>query len=299
MSSQSWTVTVDRKPHEVRVDYDWQLGKAAIRVDGRIAEKPLGNDETQREVPIGTAMYVVRRLENDTFDLDLLPGVVPRSTISGVKNPTLTQPKPQGSGGLRIGAILGGIVVLIIVTAFLRVGRQGFEYMRVPWKPYSAPDGTFKVKFPGDPAQDTDSRNINGDMWSVVTLTSHYKDHFYAVQYVDLHMVVLESSQRSVMERFLDGWLKAFSGALLSREDASLARNPTLEFVARVPAGFGEGDAKLAVPALMRGAVVMRDKRLFLVWTLAAEKDPFSTDLREFNTSFEVKPPAERPHYVM
>ena len=49
----------------------------------------------------------------------------------------------------------------------------------------------------------------------------------------------------------------------------------------------------------MRGVEVLRDKRLFLAWTLAAEKDRFSTDLREFSTSFEVPPPPERPHYVM
>lgn len=299
MSSQSWTVNVDHKPHEIRVDYDWQLGKATIRVDGRIAVKPLGSGETEREVPVDSAMYVIKRLEDDTFDLDLLPGVLPRSTATGVKRPTMAQPKPERSGGLRIGMILGGIVVLVIVAAFIRVGRQGFQYMRVPWKSYSAPDNTFKAKFPEQPEEQTQSRNINGDIWNVVSLTSHYKDHFYAVQYVDLHMVVIDANQRPVMERFFNGWMKAFGATIVNTEDASLARNPTIEFVARIPAGAGEGDVKLPVPALMRGVEVLRDKRLFLVWTLAAEKDPFSTDLREFKTSFDVPPPPERPHYVM
>src|SRR5712691_11447822 len=149
MSSQKWDVDVQGTRHVVTVDYDWQSGRATIRVNGRLSVKPMTHGETEREVPIGSALYIVRRLENDTFDLDVAPEtflnplVATGNARQGRPNvrPTMGgKPLPKESSGIggRIVAIIGGIVVLFAVVGIFRAGRQVSQYASVPWRPYSA-----------------------------------------------------------------------------------------------------------------------------------------------------------------
>lgn len=305
MSAQTWTVDVDGKPHTITVDHDWQTRRATIRVDGRMAVKPLGPDENERDVPVGFMKYVIRRLENDTFDLDIPPENFLEARAAGAA-PGVRRTRPgtrpdaeESGGGRRISLIIGSIILVAIVTALVRYGRQGFQYMRVPWQPYAAADGTFKAKFPSLPKEEVESQNIGGEIWSVRSLYSEYKNHFYAVQHIDLKIVVVDANAQSIMERFFEGWLEEFNGRPVSTEKTSLARNHAMNFTIAIPAGAGTGEARLKVPATMRGFMAIRDRRLFLVWTLAAESDPFSRDLSEFVEGFELPPPPERPRVVM
>jgi hypothetical protein len=310
MSTQKWDVDVAGTRHVVTVDYDWQDGRATIRVNGRLSVKPLTHGETERDVPIGTAHYIIRRLDDDTFDLDVAPetflnpiaAAAPRQGRPTVPGKRL--PKESPGIGRRIltiiGGIVGALVILSVVLGIFRAGKRVSQYASVPWMPYSAADSTFKAKFPElQPKEEAESHNINGDLWNIVSVTSHYKDHFYAVQYLDLHMVVTESGQRGIMNRFFDGWMKGLTASVEKKEEGTLARNPTIEYVARIPPGVGDKEVKLPVAAKMRGIMALRDKRLFLVWTLAAEADPVSSDLQEFITAFTVPPPPERPHALV
>jgi hypothetical protein len=292
MSTQAWTVDIDGIQRSITVDYDWQLGKASIRVDGRIAARPLANEENEREVVVGTRRYVVRRLPNDQWDLDVSPDTYLAPDSSSRRVTATATPVPARRSIVnRIVLVVGIVVVIVVVAGLVRTGREGFAYLDVPWKPYAAADATFKANFPGDPKRETDSRNINGDIWQVVSLSSEYKNHYYAVQHVDLRMVVTDSQSRRVMDRFFTGWMEGLGSKVQTTEESTLARNPVKRFVATLPAGTGDKSYKLPVDATMRGMVVLRSRRLFFVWTLAAASDEISRDLKEFMEAFEVPPP--------
>jgi len=131
-----------------------------------------------------------------------------------------------------------------------------------------------------------------------VSLTSEYKDHFYAVQHVDLRLVVTDSQSLRILNNFFTRWSEALGAKVETSEETTLARNPAMTFVATVPAGTGDESYRLPVDATMRGIVVLRDTRLFLVWTLASSRDPVSRDLKEFTDAFEVSPPPPKPTIV-
>lgn len=288
MSAQTWTVDVQGKKHFISVEQDPKSGRATIRVDGRISVAPMGADEDEREVPAGSIRYVIRRHEGGKFDLDVPPEVFLNRMTAG-------SARDRNKGKSGIGKWIGIVVLVVVVLGLLRFGKVGLQYMRVNWQPYSAPDGSFKAKFPIQPSSSVESQNINGDMWTVNSLTAEYKSHGYAVQYVDLKIVVVESNTEKIMNEFFDGWMGAMRATVATKEKTSLARNPAISFVATIPAGVGSADAKLKIPAQMRGLVVLRDRRLFLVWTIAALGDPFSGDLRQFLDGFEITVPPERP----
>ena len=288
MSTKTWTVDVDGLKYAITVDEDAQSGRAAIRVNGRLAAKPMSAEEDEREIPVGSAHYVVRRRGNGEFDLDIPPEVfLRRATKSGVR-PEAEKPKSN------VGKWVGAVVVALIVIGLLRYGRYGWQYMRVPWKPFASPDGTFKAKFPEDPKQSEQSHNINGDIWTVKSFTADYKNHGYAVQHIDLRVVVVEANAQSIMDRFFSGWVQALGGNVESRENTSIAQNPAIRFSIALPAGSGPADDKLPVPARMRGFLVLRGNRLFFVWGVSALADPFTKDIHQFTDAFETTA-AERP----
>ena len=203
---------------------------------------------------------------------------------------TLLGPPAERSLKRIFGTIVGVSALLLLLAGIIRTAIEGRHYANLPWKAYSAADGSFKVKFPGDPTQSTESQNINGDMWQVVTLQSRHRNHLYAVEYVDLHMVV--AKPRDIMERFANAVLGEDGGKRLSGEETTLAKNPALTFSAIVPAK-SKGSTKFDTRARMRGIMVLRNHRLFFVWTAAGVIDPHKKDLTDFIASFEVPPPVE------
>ena len=293
MSARNWFVEVDGVKHAIVVDVDPQSHRATIRVDGRIAAKPMGGEESERELQVGSAQYVVRRQENDAFDLDIPPEVfLNRSAApktSGARRPTTNSPAPKQKSTVK--RAIGGVFLALVVFGLLRYGVRGYQYTRVPWQPYAEPDGSFNANFPAAPKNDEATENINGDRWMLKIRSSEYKNHFYAVEYLDLKIPVVAANAQSVMSDFLGGWAEAVGGKIVSTEKSSIARNQALDFQMTLPKGSGGDKHKLEVPALMRGRAAVRESRLFIAWTLAAENDPFSTDLLHFIDQFQLPPP--------
>ena len=59
-----WTIG----KHEVQVDRA-ENGKYVVRIDGKVAAKPLGDDDFERRFPIDGNEYVLTRTERGSFDL--------------------------------------------------------------------------------------------------------------------------------------------------------------------------------------------------------------------------------------
>jgi hypothetical protein len=301
MSATTWTVDVDGVRRTISVERDAKTGRTMIRVDGRMVARPMSEEEEERQVPVGGTIYVIRRIGEDKFDLDVPPETFLSSAPKTMARGSIrSREKQESSGsGRKIGAAIGGTIVILIVLALLRVGREGFAYMRVPWKPFKPADGSFSVNFAGDPKQETESMNLLGDMWNIVSYQSKYKNHFYVVQYIDTHAVVTEKNAPNLLSQYLDGWMDALEAKLQTKEPASLSRNPAIRFVADVPKGAGKGDQRLPVDAVMRGTIAMRGRRILVAWTLAGKGDRIVADLTKFLESFEIPPPPPRSETVI
>jgi len=63
-----WSVESDGQDYEVSV-VRAENGKDVVRVNGRVAAKPIGPEEKEREVPVGSRTYILRRRGADSFDL--------------------------------------------------------------------------------------------------------------------------------------------------------------------------------------------------------------------------------------
>jgi hypothetical protein len=304
MSATTWTVDVDGVVHTISVEVNPEARRAMIRVDGRPAAKPLSDEETERQIAVGTKQYLLRRIGDDTFDLDIAPATFlnPAHPATAARPRARTQSQPMPPQRSVLGKILkiaGGVIAVLFVIGLLRIGSQGLAYKNVPWQPYRADDGSFKVNLAGEPQESSEERNIGGEIWKVVTLKSKYRNHFYLVDYVDVHRVVTEANQPELLQQFFSAVMGALTAKNIEQEKTTMARNPAIRFVAHLPKGLGEGEEKLNVDARMKGEIVMRDNRIILAYSLAAESDPISWDRDKFIESFEVQPPAPRSQQLI
>lgn len=191
-----------------------------------------------------------------------------------------------------LGTVIGILVLATTVIAVVRTNLEGLHYRNIAWKPYAAADNSFKVKFPSHAAETTESRNIRGDMWRVVSLEARHRDHIYLVEYVDLHMVVTKTTAPRVMREFVGDAFSEEGGPPLTFEETTLARNPALQFETITTLETNDVVPK-KIKAKARGLAVLRNNRLFLVWTASDLGNVHTKDLTEFINSFEVPPPAE------
>jgi hypothetical protein len=284
MPDTSWNVDVDGDTHTISVQIDPESGRAAIRVDGRAAAKPMSPDDLEREVPVGSTRYLVRRLDGDTFDLDIAPVSLDPALAPSPDAPSAHEPVSKGSP-------LKWIILAVVVVAAGLFGRSVwnmFQYSRVPWTPYSASDGSFKVKFPAVPQEDSQSRTVNGEAWQMTLLTSGYRTHFYAVEYIDIHRVVTSLSAQSIIDDYFTRWASALNATVLSQEATKLSENPAIRFTLKIPPS---ADGKVPIETIAPGIVAIRNKRVFFVYAVAPEGHKSLPDLGTFVSSFELPPP--------
>ncbi len=107
-----FAVTVERAPN----------GKAVIRINGHVAARPMGADETERTISLGGQAYVVSRTGLDTFSLvrDTLADVQARTkeTANAVlaNAPVAITPSRTSS---RTAPMLGWAVIVLAVAGML------------------------------------------------------------------------------------------------------------------------------------------------------------------------------------
>jgi hypothetical protein len=155
----------------------------------------------------------------------------------------------------------------------------------VPWTPYSAEDGTFKAKFAGQPAEETKSKDMNGETWQVTHLSSEYKDHQYGVEYFDVRRIVTAAGAQPLLQDYFKQWAAAMNASVVSQDETALAENPAIRFVLQTsPSGTED-------PASTRGVVAMRNKRVFFVYATAPVSHKTTPDLDAFVSAFELPPP--------
>jgi len=289
MSTKSWTVDADGLEHLVTLDHDPATGRTSIRVDGKMAARPLAADENERSFPVGSVGYVVRRAGKD-FELDFAPLDLTQrpKTFSG------TQPIPKStaaaaaqankSGVAKFIPIIIGVVALIGIVGLFGRGKPPAPRQDLKWMPYAADDGSFKVNFPGEPTLEADSEFYDNIRYTSIALeTLVDEQHAYRVEYVDLPIEVGDSQTTEVLLGWLHHWMEDNQGTLLSQKPDRIDGFRGVHFTARYSAnrehraGIASGDALIAF------------RRVYFIYADVPQGELNAPEIAQFVASLDVR----------
>lgn len=279
VSSGNWTVEVDGIDRNVSVITDPENGKVSIRVDGRMAARPLAPEEQEREIIIGRARYMLRRA-GDGFDLDVIdaPVYIPPPPANRV---TREQKMPAKKGFPVFKAIFG-VLGAIVLLAVIGYAKHAWPYMHVPWKQYKAADGEFVLDFPGDPETDSDDRNVAGTIMRMTQLYQNYRGHLYSIQYAKMPFVVTENREAPLAQQLMEAYVSKFNGTILTREPAYVAKHNGVTFTAKLPKGDDHPES------LVKGAIAIRKGSGYALIFARPANDPVAVDGDHFLRSFNL-----------
>jgi hypothetical protein len=244
MSTLAWTVDVDGAEHRINIETDAQSGRTAIRVDGKIAGRPMLPGEEEREFHVGRGVYILRRMEDGSFDLDV-----------GMPDPIVqeTRKKPPASNQRR--AITA--VFVAAMAGILWWGWVASAYLRISWFDWSLPSAGVAMEFPAEP-EDVTRKQGEGEAEKVIpSFRARYRDHTYVLEQYDLQAPMTEAAslglvRQSVKEAWPDGDVQ-FSDTRVSSRDA-------VQYLVSLPAADNQ-------PAVtLRGIGAVHATHMYFAW---------------------------------
>jgi hypothetical protein len=281
MSTQSWKVSYDGPTREIVADTDPQTGRVSIRVDGRMATRPMAADEDERTFNVGSVTYILRRTPGE-LDLDIAPPemqvqpaapAAQRKTSAAAAAPAARKQKP-----VPVFRIVSGILLTLVIGASVRYGRHVLTYMRVPWRSYTHPDRAFRVNFAGVPQQSANSVATLAGVLRTVQLKSQYQRHFYVVEFIDLPEAPTMDQENQLTTDAFNAIVKGEKWNVLKKDWG----NRGLDFLAEVP------ESKDTSRGTARGSVIVRHARIYVVYAFVPRGESLSWDTGEFLRSLEL-----------
>ena len=230
MSTQAWTVQVDGTPHRITVDTDAEHGRASIRVDGRMATRPVNAEEEEREFPVGSMTYVLRRQPDQTFELDIaLTSAGAISSAAG--KPSALERKEARARAKRPRRLAIAAVMGVIVLAGLWWAWDSTAYMRVPWKEWYSQKARVRIEFPGDPVGEVTQADRDGQQLESGAFHATYREHGYVLEHHDLGAPLLERDAGRILTEAVKAVWKRDEVAELS--DTRVSNRDAIQFVVR------------------------------------------------------------------
>lgn len=261
-----WTVVVNRREHEISVDEDPRTAKTFVRVDGRVAAKPMSRDDEECDVVVDGATYRVMRHETEGWAIDLQPIFVPKNAVAVA---------PDRSGRWKTPAIAAGAVVVLLLLFGIGWSRS---YSHIRWKAYQGDE--FSIAFPRTPKVEKRSR---GDV-----LTTSFKDHMFMLQFGNLSNPIGREGTGRLMRDLLEETAKAENGEITSQDGDDWMGHPSIAYSIKVPQGADHPAGRET------GRIVMSSyRRFYQYFTFVPADDPITQDTDHFLASFQI--PEERP----
>jgi hypothetical protein len=273
MSGQAWTVDVDGTSHRIAVEEDLESGRASIRVDGKMATRAIGAGEQEREFPVGSMIYVLRRLPGGTFDLDVAIGSTAAISSTAGKS-SVAERREERMRGKRPRALGLAAVMAVIVVASLWSAWSGTAYLRVPWKEWYSPSARVMVDFPGDPQGGDTQVDRGAGPLGEGSFHAKYRDHSYVLEHHDMGAPILERDAPRVLTDAVNAaWngrpFDELSGTRVSNRDG-------VQFVLNTPAAG-------ATPAtIVRGVAAIHQRHLILAWVETPAGESQDADVQHF-----------------
>jgi len=135
----TWDLTVNGVEHVVELALDPTTDRVLVRVDGRMAARPIAPEESSRQFMVAGERWSAVRRVNDEFDLEFVPPVIPST-------PKAATPTPKKTKG--IGGIIFKVVAAVVVLALIGLVKNSLRDLTSDWYEFSSPDGAFKFAMP-------------------------------------------------------------------------------------------------------------------------------------------------------
>jgi hypothetical protein len=274
---RSWTVDVDGSERRVLAETDPESGRTQIRVDGRMAARPLGPQESERQFAIGSVPYVLRRDEAGELELDIDPDAPPPP----VAPPAYKLPPPKEKPPNVKLKVLGVIITLLLIPA-VRWTVDVVRYMRVPWKVYDPLDHQFRVSFPAEPEQTNDTLTSGYTTLKTVKLASRYHNHLYVLEWVEFPAPIPREKEGELIQGALEGMVKGEQAKLVQNAWSTVARHDAMHFIMQMPKNkdWSGGTA--------RGHLVRSGRRLYIQYAYVPRRESLAFDVGEYLRSLDL-----------
>ena len=275
---KSWNVDVDGAERRVVAETDPESGRTQIRVDGRMAARPIGAHESERKFTIGSTGYVLRRDDAGELELDLDPD----APLPAVAPPSYKQKEPVEKPRSHAKAKVLGVILTLLIVPAVRWGTDVVRYMRVPWKVYDPADHKFRVSFPNEPEESVDSINAGDSVMRTVKLQSRYHNHFYVLEWIEFPFLIPAEREAELITGALNGMVKSEQASLVQNAWSRIARRDSMHFIMQMPKNdtWSGGTA--------RGHIVRSGQRLYILYAYVPRRESLAFDVGEYLRSLDL-----------
>jgi hypothetical protein len=133
----SWNITVDGREHVVSVERG-QNQKDMVRINGRVAAKPIGPEETERGISVGGAPYILHRKGPDSYDLVEDEWAVAeqrnRESANAILTHTRETPLSMAKSSVSRFLPMAGWAAVVAMVAIVMVYATGDNYAELAGK---------------------------------------------------------------------------------------------------------------------------------------------------------------------
>ncbi|MFL6248531.1 MAG: hypothetical protein ACJ74H_21080 [Thermoanaerobaculia bacterium] len=274
----SWDVDVGGVERRVVAETDPESGRTQIRIDGRMAARPMAAHENERRFTIGSTGYVLRRDDAGELDLDLDPD----APLPAVAPPAYKQQEPVEKPRSTAKAKILSAIVTVVVLVAVRWGMDVVRYMRVPWKVYDPADHQFRVSFPTAPEESVDSISAGGEVMRTVKLQSRYHKHFYVLEWIEFPFLIPNDKEAELITGALDGMVRNEQASLVQNGWSHIARRDSMQFIMQMPKNkdWSGGTA--------RGHIVRSGQRLYILYAYVPRRESLAFDVGEYLRSLDL-----------
>lgn len=207
--NQEIRIPVGLDEKTVSISVDPETGRTAVRIDGKMAGRPLTPDEDSREIRVGDDLYLLKR-EWERFELEYIgpaaPVVQARSAVPAKASIAKKSTFPTGK------IILG--LLLTVVAGWL---YGPIAEVAVDWNRFMAPDNTFRADMPGEVVEaklGSFARAAGAKAW-----LAERNDKIFEVGYVDVPSDVKQDWENEFINSVRDSIAKKYKGQVVNDKD--------------------------------------------------------------------------------
>lgn len=170
-----------------------------------------------------------------------------------------------------------GLIVFAVLVAMAVANYEKLLPHR--WQTYTAPDRSFSVELPGEPAVETTQAPVDGGGTMPMTLVSvkPTKNTAYMCSYVEGENIERKSPDEA-LESARDGSLRKTQGTVISQNRTTVQGYPALDMRARARGN-----------SLLDSRMIVVDKRLYMILAVATvPKDREEKTIQRMVESFNI-----------
>jgi hypothetical protein len=271
-----WNLRAGLRNYSLSVTRDPKSGRDFIRVDGRVAAKPMAPEESERVVTVGTSDYLLLRNEDGGMDLELLSRVT-------LDDEEFTERGEMAGRNLFRAAVL---VVAFAIASLAYLAYGWASRLSAEWSQYEVADTILTGLFPGVPNESAARFRVDNAARHGRKLALRQGDHEYILSWIEYPEA---ESATEVWPPILElvGELTGPLKADVTREErVSLSGNPAISFTAATSSREWHLEG-----ATLRGLVSRRAGSLYVAMVIHPGRDHMTLEASRFLRSVRLAAP--------